>query len=61
MASGLLIASIDRAGDHVAVLGVLVLIAAVGGLIYGLVHLLKSRTGSTPSDRGPEPPRGPEA
>jgi ABC-2 type transport system ATP-binding protein len=34
----LVIASIDRAGDHAGVLGVLVLVAAIGGLIYGLAR-----------------------
>ena len=51
------IASIDRAGDHAVVLGVLVAVAAVAGLIYGLVRLVgKSRAGRTRSERasGPE-------
>jgi len=51
----LVIASIDRAGDHAAILGVLLLIAAVGGLVYGLVRVaVKSRTRS-------KPPRRPDA
>ena len=35
----LVIASIERAGDHAAIMGVLVGVAVVGGLIYGLVRL----------------------
>jgi hypothetical protein len=35
----LLIASIERAGDHAAVVGVLVLVAAASGLVYGLVRV----------------------
>jgi flagellar biogenesis protein FliO len=54
----LVMASIDRAGDHAAVvLGVLAVIAAVVGLVYLLVRLVgKSRAGRTHSDRasGPE-------
>ena len=52
-----MIASIERAGDHAAVLGVAVVIAAIGGLGYGLVRLVgRSRAGRTRSDRasGPE-------
>lgn len=48
----LVIASIDRAGDHAVVLGVMALIAAVGGLGYGLVRLVgRRRAGRTRSDR----------
>jgi hypothetical protein len=58
MSHALVIASIDRAGDHAAVLGVLVLIAAIGGLVYGLVRLgVKSRARSARgqgSDRRPD-------
>jgi hypothetical protein len=53
----LVIASIDRAGDHAAVLGVIVVIAAVGGLVYGLVRLVgNSRAGRTRSEHrsGPD-------
>jgi hypothetical protein len=53
----LVIASIDRAGDHAAILGVIAVIAAVGGLVYGLVRLAgKNRAGRARSDRasGPE-------
>jgi hypothetical protein len=42
----LVIANIERAGDHAAVVGVLLVVVAIGGLIYGLVRLAaKSRTG----------------
>jgi hypothetical protein len=44
MSYALVLASIDRVGDHGAVLGVVVLVAAAGGLVYGLVRLaIKSR------------------
>jgi hypothetical protein len=39
MSADLVIASIDRAGDHAAVMGVVVAVAVVGGLLYGLVRL----------------------
>jgi hypothetical protein len=38
-----LIASIDRAGDHIVVVGALALVAAVVGLVYGLVQLAARR------------------
>ena len=38
-----LIASIERAGDHVAVVGALALVAAVVGLVYALVQLAARR------------------
>ena len=53
----LVVSSIDRAGDHAVVLGVVAVIAAVVGLIYALVRLVgKSRAGRTRSERasGPE-------
>jgi len=55
-----LIASIDRAGDHVVVVGVLALVAAVVGLVYGLAQLVgKRRTDRAHfgdrSGRGPGP------
>jgi hypothetical protein len=52
----LVIASIDRAGDHAAVFGVLVVAVAIGGLVYGLVRVAaKSRAGRTrKSDRTPD-------
>jgi hypothetical protein len=54
MSVGLVIANVDRAGDHAAVLGVLLLVAAVGGLVYGLVRIAaKSRTRSK-TDRRPD-------
>lgn len=59
MSHALVIAAADRAGDHATLLGIVVLIAAVGGLIYGLVRLVgKRRAGRKRSDRDPEGPRG---
>jgi hypothetical protein len=47
MRGALVIANIDRAGDHAAVLGVLLLVVAVGGLVYGVVRIaVRSRTRS---------------
>jgi hypothetical protein len=47
-----IIASIDRAGDHAAVLGVVIVAAVIGGLIYGLVRLAaRSRAGRARSVR----------
>jgi hypothetical protein len=55
MSLELVLASIDRAASHAAVLGVVVAVAAVGGLVYGVVrHVGKSRAGRTRSDHGPE-------
>jgi hypothetical protein len=52
----LVIASIDRAGDHAAVFGVLLVVVAVGGLLFGLLRLAaKSRAGrARKTDRTPE-------
>jgi hypothetical protein len=62
MSHALVIANIDRAGDHAAVLGVVVLVAAVGGLVYGLVRLAaRSRAARTRTARGPETDRRPDA
>jgi hypothetical protein len=48
----LVIANIERAGDHAAVLGVVVVVAAVGGLVYALVRFAaRSRAGR---DRRPD-------
>jgi hypothetical protein len=50
-----MIASIDRAADHAVVLAVLVLIVAIGGLVYWLIQLAaRRRPGRAPSDRGPD-------
>jgi hypothetical protein len=61
MTHGLVIASnhagdhLSRAADHAVVIGVALLIAAVGGLIYWLVRVVgRSRAGRTRPDRGPE-------
>ncbi len=57
-----LIASIDRAGDHVVVVGVLAVVAAVVGLVYGLVRLVGKRRADRPQpDRDSGGARGPEA
>jgi ABC-type transporter Mla subunit MlaD len=49
-----MIASLDRAAGHAVVLAVLVLLAAVGGLVYWLVQLAaRRRAGRAHSDRGP--------
>jgi hypothetical protein len=56
MSHALVLANIDRAGDHAAGLGVLVLAVAIGGLVYGLVRLVaRARSARRPdSDRSPE-------
>jgi hypothetical protein len=60
MSRGLALADIERAGDHVVVFGVLVVIAAIGGLVYGLVRLAgKRRATRTRSDRAPADDRTP--
>jgi hypothetical protein len=46
MAAELVIATIERAGDHAAIMGVVVGVAVVGGLIYGLVRLAVRARGS---------------
>jgi hypothetical protein len=54
MSVELVIANVDRAGDHAAVFGVLLLAAAVAGLVYGLVRIAaRSRTRSK-TDRRPD-------
>ena len=54
MTQGLVIAAVDRAGDHAAVLGVVLLIAVVGGFVY-LVVKGRARSGrDSKSDPGPE-------
>jgi hypothetical protein len=61
MSQALVLANIDRAGDHAAVVGVVVAVAAMGGLVYALVRLAgKSRAGRTRSARGPETDRRPD-
>lgn len=58
MSHALVIANVDRAGDHAAVLGVLVLVVVISGMVYGLVRLGgRIRAGSargTDNDRGPD-------
>lgn len=66
MRHALLIASshaddhLSRAADHALVIGVALLIALVGGLIYGLVRLV-ARTRANRSHRGHERAGGPKA
>jgi hypothetical protein len=59
MSHGLVLANSDRAGDHAAVVGVVVLVAAIGGLVYGLVRLVVGNRAR--SARGPETDRRPDA
>jgi hypothetical protein len=50
-----MIGSIDRAADHAVVLAVLILIAAVAGVVYWLVQLAaRRRAGRAHSDRSRE-------
>jgi hypothetical protein len=52
LSHALVIASIDRAGDHAAVFGVLVVVVAIGGLVYAVVRLAtKRRAGRTRPNR----------
>jgi hypothetical protein len=39
MATDLVIASLERAGGHAAVIGVVVVVVAVGAVLYGVVRL----------------------
>jgi hypothetical protein len=39
----LVIANLERAGDHAAVLGILILVAVVGVVVYGLIRLVGRR------------------
>ena len=51
MSLGLVMANVDRALDHGVVLMAVVVIAAAGGLFYGLRRVVaKSRAGRTRSD-----------
>jgi ABC-type nitrate/sulfonate/bicarbonate transport system permease component len=50
MILGLLIGNIDRAGDHAAIVGILLLIAFVGALGYGLVQVVRKRAVRARSD-----------
>lgn len=53
---------LSRAADHAIVVGVVAVLAVVGGLIYSVVRLVgKSRAARTRSDHGPEGARGPKA
>jgi hypothetical protein len=52
----LVLASLDRAGDHAGVFGVLLAVVAIGGLVYGLVRVAaKNRAARMrKSDRTPD-------
>ncbi|HEX8074227.1 MAG TPA: hypothetical protein VF545_04540 [Thermoleophilaceae bacterium] len=54
-------ASIDRAGDHLLVLAAVVGVVAVCGAVYGLVRLARRRGGRRSSGGDPESERRPEA
>jgi ABC-type nitrate/sulfonate/bicarbonate transport system permease component len=65
MILGLLIGNVDRAGDHAAILGTLVLIALVGVLGYGLVQVVwkrvvRARSDGSGSKRAQDTDWGPE-
>jgi flagellar biogenesis protein FliO len=52
---------LSRAADHAVLIGVVLLIALVGGLAYGLVRIVaKSRAARPQSDRRPEGAGGPD-
>jgi hypothetical protein len=44
MGHGLVIANVDRAGDHAVLLGVVVVIVAVGGLVRAVASRRADRT-----------------
>jgi uncharacterized integral membrane protein len=50
----IVLANIDRAGDHAVVLGVVALIAAIGGLLFGLVRLVGRARERRARSRRPE-------
>jgi hypothetical protein len=54
-----LLASIDRAGGHAPLLGVLVLIAVLGALVYWVVQLAGKRRAGR-AHRGSEEAEGPD-
>jgi hypothetical protein len=47
------IANLERAGEHAAPLGVVVLIVAFGALVYGLVRFAVGRRASASRSTGP--------
>ncbi len=51
----------ERAGNHIAIVGILVLIAALGGLAFLVYRRFKSRTDRKSSERAPESDQDPEA
>jgi hypothetical protein len=60
MSDWILIASLDRAGDHGALLSMLIVVAVVGALVYGLYLFVKSRAGRPHPDEGRGDPPGPK-
>jgi hypothetical protein len=61
MGLGIVMANLDRAGGHVLILGVLLGLAAVGGLVYGLVRLMaRNRATRPPARSRPDGADGPE-
>jgi hypothetical protein len=58
MSHGLVIASVERAADHGAALGVVAMVLLAIAVVGGLVYLVKGRRRS---DRDPAGDRGPEA
>ena len=59
MEHGSVIASIERAGDHAVVLGVVLVLAVVAALVYRVTA--RGRAGRARSDRDRERTRGPKA
>jgi hypothetical protein len=55
-----LLASIDRAGGHAPLLGLLVLIAVLGALVYGVVQLTGKRRAGRTRQGAPEKAESPE-
>jgi hypothetical protein len=55
MSHEFVLANIERAGDHAVVVGVMVAIAAAGGVAYGLARLVGRRHARSDKDaRRPE-------
>lgn len=57
MRDALLIASADRAGDHIVVVGSLAVAVAVAALVFGVARLVKRRFGQTHAADGAEADR----
>jgi hypothetical protein len=52
MGRALIIASLDRAGGHPGIIGMVVLVAILAVLVYALVQRGRSRREETQADRG---------